>query len=127
MKAVNDFGVGSPSSRLVFRTSSKHQEILEDIFDEDDGGHDMTQCCHNVGVSEPCQQLCSFNLASDLLTNLTSQCVSDMDKILRYAKKIFLRKYFMKFFPVAEPEVVTTCRVVGDEACLRHVPRCVRP
>ena len=87
MKAVNDFGVGSPSSRLVFRTSSKHQEILEDIFDEDDGGHNITQCCHNVGVSEQCQLLCTFNLTSDILANLTSQCVLEMDKILRYARK----------------------------------------
>ena len=60
-------------------------EILEDIFEDEKAGHkhNMTQLCHNVGVSQACQQLCSFELDSDLLTNLTSQCSDEMDKILR--------------------------------------------
>ena len=45
VKAVNDFGVGSPSSRLVFRTRSKHTEFLADIFEDEKAGqkkHNMT-------------------------------------------------------------------------------------
>ena len=87
----------------------------------------LTQCCHNNGVSEPCQELCTFILQStSSLISLLSAFLTWIKYLLRYRRKPYIYNSisYNLLFPVALPEDVTTCRVVGNVAC--HVPHCVK-
>ena len=82
VKAVNGYGIGEPSSRLVFRTKSEREELEESKVGHN-SGHNMSRCCVNVGVSPTCQALCSYDITAEHLNNLTDTCASEMGKILR--------------------------------------------
>ena len=80
VKPVNEYGVGEPSSRLVFRTTS----IREDEYHRTDlTPHNMTECCLSVGVSHTCRALCSWGVEETVMRNLTQQCEPELSKILR--------------------------------------------
>ena len=80
VQAVSRHGRGTPSSRLVFRTSS-HKEVVE--RGRGSGERDVGACCEAVSVSKECRPLCTFSVDQDLLANLTSRCTQELDKVLR--------------------------------------------
>ena len=82
VQAVSRHGRGEPSSRLVFMTSSRREELERSA---ETGERDVTRCCEAVSVSQECRPLCSLRVNSDLLTNLTSRCSQELDKVLRCA------------------------------------------
>ena len=82
VQAVSKHGRGEPSSRLVFMTSSHREEIERSV---DSGERDVNKCCEAVSVSQECRPMCSLSVESEILTNLTSRCSQELDKVLRCA------------------------------------------
>ena len=80
VEATNQLGVGEPSSRLVFRTVSEREEELEEVATERPS---PAQCCQTAGVSSDCQPLCTFDLDTASLANLTEQCSDQLDRVVR--------------------------------------------
>ena len=76
----NQLGVGQPSSRLVFRTTSLREEELEVVEGERPS---PAQCCQTAGVSSDCQPLCTFDLDTASLANLTAVCSQQLDRVVR--------------------------------------------
>ena len=79
VQATNEHGVGQPSSRLVLRTTSVRQEE-EEILGE---RYSPSECCEAAGVSPTCRPLCTFDVTSSRVTNLTSQCGQELDRVVR--------------------------------------------
>ena len=79
VEATNQHGTGQPSSRLVMRTVSVRQEEEEILGDSYSPG----ECCQSAGVSPDCLPLCTFDVTSSVLTNLTGSCGPELDKVVR--------------------------------------------
>ena len=80
VQASNQLGVGEPSSRLVFRTVSERQLELEEVAAERPS---PTQCCRTAGVTEDCLPLCTFDVDTASLANLTGVCRQELDRVVR--------------------------------------------
>ena len=80
VQATNQLGVGEPSSRLVFRTVSVREEELEEVEGERPS---PAQCCQTAGVSPDCLPLCTFDVDTASLANLTALCSDQLDRVVR--------------------------------------------
>ena len=80
VQASNQLGVGEPSSRLVFRTVSERQLELEEVAAERPS---PAQCCRTAGVTEDCLPLCTFDVDTASLANLTGVCRQELDRVVR--------------------------------------------
>ena len=80
VQATNQLGVGEPSSRLVFRSVSVREEELEEVERERPS---PAQCCQTAGVSADCLPLCTFDVDTATLANLTASCSDQLDRVVR--------------------------------------------
>ena len=80
VQASNELGVGEPSSRLVFRTVSERELEVEEVGAERPS---PAQCCQTAGVSPDCLPLCTFDVDTASLANLTAVCSHQLDRVVR--------------------------------------------
>lgn len=78
VSAVNEHGVGEPSSRIVFKT---RRETLEESSSS--SAYNVTGCCRSVAVSDECMPLCDYSAKLSDLERLTLKCRRDFPKLLR--------------------------------------------
>jgi len=83
VEPVNEHGIGQPSSRQVFKTTTKTLEAaLDKVFEHP---YSPTQCCEKSGVKPGCLPLCSYNATSSQIDLLGNSCPEDFSKIVRCA------------------------------------------
>lgn len=78
VSAVNEHGVGEPSTRVIFRTAVPQME--ESVYDT---AYNVTACCHTVGIGSSCMPLCDYSAKMSDLRLLTQTCTKDFPKLLR--------------------------------------------
>lgn len=76
--AVNIYGRGSPSSRLVFQT--KHG-----YYADPTPNYNMTSCCISSGVLPQCMVLCSYNIKMSDFQASGAVCQQQVSSLLRCA------------------------------------------
>ena len=79
VSAVNDHGVGEPSTRLIFRTAADSAE--EET--SSNTSYNVTSCCHAVHVSSHCMPLCDYSAKLSDVQALITSCSSELPKLLR--------------------------------------------
>ncbi|XP_077284865.1 Ig-like and fibronectin type-III domain-containing protein 2 isoform X2 [Arctopsyche grandis] len=77
--AVNNHGIGEPSTRLIFKTQSK---IVEEEI-EKALSYNVTECCESVSVSSVCMPLCSYDASMIDLKLLAGICSGEFHKLIR--------------------------------------------
>lgn len=77
--AVNQHGVGEPSTRLLFKT--KGVEQFEETSSE--SAYNVTACCAKLAVDGQCMPLCDYSAKLSQLRDLTQTCSKDFPKLLR--------------------------------------------
>ena len=77
--AVNDHGVGEPSTRVIFSTiSDKIEEYTSS------GAYNVTACCNAVGIRSECMALCDYSAKLSDLKSLTQNCTKDFPKVVKF-------------------------------------------
>ncbi|TRY80837.1 hypothetical protein TCAL_04329 [Tigriopus californicus] len=82
VEAVNQYGVGEPSPRIVFRTKREPSDAHEraaDIYKA------HSQCCIASGLREECLPLCSYNVTMSDVKSLGKLCVSEVARLTQCA------------------------------------------
>lgn len=77
--AVNDHGVGEPSTRVIFSTPSEKVEESSSS-----GGYNVTACCNTVGIRSECMPLCDYSAKLSDLKSLTQKCTKDFPKVVKF-------------------------------------------
>lgn len=75
--AVNDHGIGEPSIRIIFSTTS---DKIEESTSS--GAYNVTACCNTVGISSQCMSLCNYSAKLSDLKSLTDNCTRDFPKVI---------------------------------------------
>ena len=78
--AVNDHGVGEPSTRILFQTQADDR-LLEESSSGDT--YNVTTCCQLVSIDTKCMPLCDYSAKLSQLKSLTQSCSGDFPKLLR--------------------------------------------
>nr|CAD7440282.1 unnamed protein product [Timema bartmani] len=79
VEAVNIHGVGEPSSRAVFQTSSQlDQEKIEEA-----SAYNLTACCLAADLTAVCMPLCSYNANMSDIKSLAGMCAGELNKLVR--------------------------------------------
>jgi hypothetical protein len=80
VQARNFYGVGNPSTRIVFRTAKS-------IFVKpmDDKTYDQMGCCSRSGVKDECLGMCQYNASLTEIRKLTNLCQDDLAKVTKCA------------------------------------------
>lgn len=79
VEAVNTHGVGEPSARFNFRTSSKiYEEQVEEA-----SNYNVTGCCVAAELSSVCMPLCSYDAKMSDIKQLARVCAVEFHKLLR--------------------------------------------
>lgn len=78
VSAVNEYGIGEPSARLLFHTG---YELMEEKSSKN--AYNVTACCTIVGVTNECMPLCDYSAKLSTLRQLTQSCTKDFPKLLR--------------------------------------------
>lgn len=76
--ALNEHGIGEPSTRILFRTAVGLMEATSS-----EAAYNVTACCSMVGVSGKCMPLCDYSAKLTDLRQLTQTCTKDFPKLLR--------------------------------------------
>lgn len=76
--AVNEHGVGEPSTRIIFQTQSNQMEESSS-----ENAYNVTACCSTVGISSKCMPLCDYSAKLSNLRDLTQTCSKEFPKLLR--------------------------------------------
>ncbi|XP_045478484.1 Ig-like and fibronectin type-III domain-containing protein 2 [Harmonia axyridis] len=79
VEAVNTHGVGTPSTRITFRTESK---VIEEELEEA-STYNVTACCIEADLSNVCLPLCSYDANMSDIKQLAAVCASEFHKLLR--------------------------------------------
>ncbi|XP_017783380.1 PREDICTED: Ig-like and fibronectin type-III domain-containing protein 2 isoform X2 [Nicrophorus vespilloides] len=79
IEAVNTHGVGEPSTRIAFRTSSKIYEAKV----EEASNYNVTACCVEAELSSVCLPLCSYDANMSDIKTLAGVCSPEFTKLLR--------------------------------------------
>lgn len=77
VNAVNQYGIGEPSVRLLFRTADDPTDSATT------SDYNITNCCQAVNVSSHCMPLCDYSAKMSDLKLLTVLCESEFPKLLR--------------------------------------------
>lgn len=81
VEAVNEYGIGEPSSRIVFRTASrKISDLLEEAHP-----YNQTACCLRSGIKPECMPLCTYDASLSQVQSLSSLCANDFSSLIRCA------------------------------------------
>ncbi|CAG2057021.1 unnamed protein product, partial [Timema podura] len=105
VEAVNSHGVGEPSSRAVFQTSSQVTIIphLTALFGvlvlllylyylfvkldqekiEEASAYNLTACCLAADLTAVCMPLCSYNANMSDIKSLAGMCAGELNKLVR--------------------------------------------
>lgn len=76
--AVNEHGVGEPSTRILFKTTADQMEATSS-----ENAYNVTACCVAVGIGSQCMPLCDYSAKLSQLRQLTDTCSKDFPKLLK--------------------------------------------
>ncbi|KAL3272723.1 hypothetical protein HHI36_014185 [Cryptolaemus montrouzieri] len=79
VEAVNIHGVGTPSTRITFRTESK---VIEEEIEEA-SIYNVTACCVDANLRDVCLPLCSYDANMSDIKQLAGVCATEFNKLLR--------------------------------------------
>jgi hypothetical protein len=98
--AVNEYGLGSPSGRLIFSTPPPVSEESEDESSDPSAsgllenrpilvnngtgvGYNETECCRHANVSSACMPLCSYDVRVQDVLRLSGPCAEQLPSLVR--------------------------------------------
>lgn len=78
VNAINEHGIGEPSTRILFRTAVGQMEAASSEM-----AYNVSACCSTVGISSKCMPLCDYSAKLSDLRQLTQTCSKEFPKLLR--------------------------------------------
>jgi hypothetical protein len=78
VNAINEHGIGEPSTRILFRTAVGQMEAASSEM-----AYNVSACCNTVGISSKCMPLCDYSAKLSDLRQLTQTCSKEFPKLLR--------------------------------------------
>ena len=82
VQAQNFYGVGNPTTRIVFRTA---RSTVQDLSKSSEEIYDQAQCCSSAGVKKDCLPMCQYNASLSTVRKLTNLCKEDLVGITKCA------------------------------------------
>ncbi len=81
IEARNFYGLGQPTTRIVFRTAKSN-------FVKDNGSglpYDQANCCSRAGVKPECMPMCQYNASLSEVRKATKFCDDDLPSVTKCA------------------------------------------